>query len=1134
MTTPSDQIDELRGTACKNQNARKLQTSSSPPAKAEIRIKNTCANGAADNSQAHQKTRPRARDCSVLRAENPPSQRVFLVEKPDGSVYNLDPRNKSDPPLACPVISMNGGRDNVLTCTNCLKGGGLPEEGKRVETTKQHDGSGGDESMAENRHRSPLGRGLENEPIEVSIGTGKDNRKIPMKYKCYFNSPLVALSLIPAVQQRVLMDESHLPLTAPFRECMKGLKLLLENPTRNDHDINIAKKAAERSRDLLAELMRQRDTNNASEFRIGAHAAADVWLDELLNMLEPYHDLYTWEGFSMLTCQSCGETKDVDVTGSHVIGCNIDCTDIFDSAHEVNEYKGECAKCKQKHFKKQYKMNALSPAPLIILTRATAVLEVRREKGLNASKSIAPMPRIIHSPANRRYALKTSLLHQGTVTSEYETGGHWVAFDHTTGRVYDDDKQSNAQEGHSIKALAHRNYVEAVGIYAWEQTSGDTRPTEAKKQSEDDTTTTTPSTNNKPEAKGQERSEDVQDQDLSVVSLPQMTASVNIDELAENIAKERYKPAEVAKLIEDLRVQHQEIPLTDRDRSYGLSISVRDVRKIWPPANHNANNKYSDVEYNLGLVKKAFSGCLDVHRGTHMGSDELRVHFKSLEELQKAYDMCVNMMTTRKWSTDIDLHYLRTHWKAGGLRAEEIPGRLHFGPLVATSEEEATQQAVGLLSSCLREEMTKFNLPLSCYVEMPITVRRWNKKENAYTAFAICRSKHIASTIVSQFDRKHAETPSMEMSGNGELECCYLCKERGHNAVQCKKQFIIRVERSDYIPVQLRLELQRKTGAYRSTTGNQQEHGPARSWGLLFYRDERSRMKAAATILKDRRVSLMICKSMPHCCEGCGQFSESNGTYQPPHARDSPLCPAAMRHREKASEHLDRNIRKLAESSLNLSTPSDDGLPDEAEQPQLGERQERKRKLRFPTRFKKAKAKVRSSKLYKQIAQRPSHPQPPKDNTPNPPSSPSNGEAQPSRTLSVELSTELTGIKLTEAMSDEGKPSGKDESVDTTNMKSQPTQTEQQPTRTPSKEGSTKPSEQANLIEVPEAYAWMKGEVPTDDDTDASDNEKPADTQTKPVSDDDVVMISDTTNPPNTTTTTTAQMQPNSGQIIHE
>jgi hypothetical protein len=789
--------------------------------------------------------------------------------------------------------------------------------------------------------------GLENTSyiVEAITGSGEKAQKHINKHKCYQNAVLMALALAPKIHEikplRPVFEVTH-----NFINCMQDLKTMLETTTETRQGVELvkrSKKNAENNRDLIAAHIR-RNAQLGGVFDEGLHASADEWMEELLNMIKEYRSLFEWRAHSEITCKTCGTVKSINTEPFLIAECEEeDLSDLFiTKTTEPSDFKAVCERCNKTAFVKKDTRDPTSLPRMLIITRCRPVGEARvQQQAQNeviedesdwALTPIQKLPETITLPGSQTsFALETSLLHRGTLqtvqelregkVTEGSNVGHWIAYNYPRSQVFDDDDTKNTSRC-TIQDLLNDDFVEVIGIYsrvdAIEYTKrGTHRPESAKQGHQTDTRLATQHTHvpvaELEHVKDVTKPQPTQSTYAQIVHLQQAMSREKSKEdiLSERIAQmTQCNPAEVARVIEQYYSERSEDhQLTDADRSWGISIGMSEVKKIWPPL----DKKDNDVEYNLTLVKKAFPSAIDVHKGTYHSADELRLHFGSLKDCHDAYETCVNMMAAKEWTADMDLHYLRLPWKAGGLKANEIPGRLHFGPINAKDEGEATKQVLEFVSMCLKTDMQTNGQPLQAYIETPLVARKQNKSENSYTVFAVCRNVQIAQLVVSEFDRLHKNLP-VQVSGNGPLEQCYLCRERGHSQKQCKRLFIIRISRKDCIPVKLRLELKNITGAFRSTTGNQQEHGPPRSWALLFYKTQSEQITAAATIIKDKRVRMMICTSMPSCCEDCGECvkNEDDGTFKPAHERGSQFCPAKKRWSERPSERFDRNMISVA------------------------------------------------------------------------------------------------------------------------------------------------------------------------------------------------------------------------------
>jgi hypothetical protein len=253
----------------------------------------------------------------------------------------------------------------------------------------------------------------------------------------------------------------------------------------------------------------------------------------------------------------------------------------------------------------------------------------------------------------------------------------------------------------------------------------------------------------------------------------------------------------------------------------------------------------------------------------------LVVAFASLEELGLAR---LDVVT---WARKEAIYYIRVEYydvgaHRGGLRGSEKPDRLVFRNVTASTSTAAET----LVAQAIRRALVTNGIACPDHLLWePNIYAAPALQEGMYTVFASVFGLENAKQVVSTVHGTRGEggAPPWLVLGNGTLQYCSTCGERGHLPNTCG--FFIRV---DLPPNKVMYKkfcdmLQEGTKAKAVYSGNTPQNKKWKSWGLLEFRTSDELIGALSYVsdlwLKERvliREPIISDKGVPESCNGCG------------------------------------------------------------------------------------------------------------------------------------------------------------------------------------------------------------------------------------------------------------------------
>ena len=334
-----------------------------------------------------------------------------------------------------------------------------------------------------------------------------------------------------------------------------------------------------------------------------------------------------------------------------------------------------------------------------------------------------------------------------------------------------------------------------------------------------------------------------------------------------------------------------QLPLPQHLRSYSISIIHRGSdprqRKFppgWAFAPKGPDEDENDEPLDVARLKRTFDTNNVYLRNPPRHTNilcEAVLEFPTLNKALAAYSYLTDQLAANMdWPLPVDFRFARMQIEAGGLKGNEIPGRLVIEPIRSALQDEEIKQ---LISAAVRRSLNLGEeMDLRPYCEIDIHVTQQLKRKGCRTAFLIMRSDRLAEQIIrtrfhSDLQTRLNQTLPIRVNGTSHLELCYLCFNRGHNSSDCKLH-CIRVERRTRMPATFREFLRSTTGAKLVTPGNShKQYGPPKTWAHLIFDSKEQRTRALPAVAKLYKAgyfskSPSLSEGFAKCCADCGSL----------------------------------------------------------------------------------------------------------------------------------------------------------------------------------------------------------------------------------------------------------------------
>jgi hypothetical protein len=705
--------------------------------------------------------------------------------------------------------------------------------------------------------------------LQRGKGFSNDHTHTVNKYKCYANSILLALAETELfVNKQTEANENSLnTMDRLLRSTMLATIQHLISENKNE-DCEEVRKKMHQSRDKLMETIREMNKN---EFEEGKSASANDWLYTLIeNMGAENKQIFLAEFVQSENCDKCKGHKK---TPGETHYCGGEGSSGDPSFTFVVKPRKQQSKCWQADCKSNTRRSSIeyTRAPdVMIVDRTSTVDDYLGRVSLRPEWPVKEFS-ITIKEKKEKYLLSAILLFRGASRNS----GHWTTVTHkqddgeSRWYYYDDDKITNGLLSKtSLKELKSKN-LPAMSIY-----------TKVVEETNQHTVT---------------------------------------------MCDEKILPEKVQTLPEELKqadritnFQHKMSTLPSAFRSYILCLSMRDGAKIF---NNDKPEYYKDAPFDAKLLKEAFPRSIGTHIGYRRGKQEIRLEFDCLQDITEAYCMCLRNARHKVWDNNIDFYYLPASAERGGMRNEEVPGRLIIEPIKAASQEEALQKVETLIRNAVLETLEAEEVQLHTLIQLPLYGKKQQGRVDYYTVFVTARSEHIAADIISKFS-KCEDTRNIRVSGNNGLALCYRCKRRGHRDANCPAPAVVVRRDGGMINTKMKRELERITGCSTISNGKSlNPHMPLRSFSYLVFETAEKRDAACSAIEKHFEhglfTSVAETDDADKCCRYCGTHDgvhlDSCVYTKRPDQRERP------KNEEDASMRLYKSLRRQIDNEHKKS-----------------------------------------------------------------------------------------------------------------------------------------------------------------------------------------------------------------------